>query len=144
LETRQVISTLKARVQELENSAEIAVKEQQEKQGAVGYLADKKKEHVSVQCDIIHEDSVGRSETEELAKRNEIQTARRNQKADTESASQKAPDAAEASWKVGSAVDAYLECLGDRAAHVRARAGDRLYVRTDASTKKAAGWPAGV
>jgi hypothetical protein len=109
LETRQVITTLKNRIQELESSAEIAVKEQQEKQGAVGQLADKKKEHVAIQCDIIQQHSVGRSETEELAKRSEMQTARRKQQAETESASQKAPVAAEAPWKVGSAVDAYLE-----------------------------------
>ena len=35
------------------------MKEQQEKQGAVGQLADKKKEHVAIQCDIIQQHSVG-------------------------------------------------------------------------------------
>jgi hypothetical protein len=108
-ETRQVILTLQARIQELEKNAEIAAKEQQEKQLAISQLADKKKEHASIQCDIIQQHSTGLSENEELAKRNEIQTARRKQKLETESANQQAPETAEAPWKAGSAVDAYLE-----------------------------------
>merc|ERR1711924_225000 len=45
--------------------------------------------------------------------RNEIQTARRKQKAETESASHKTSEAEETSWKSGSAVDAYLEKVSE-------------------------------